>query len=50
MSTLISIFILARIWAIRLVDRALVDIERDVFANSLIGTTMQDSDKRERNG
>ena len=50
MSTSISISIFARIWAIRLVDRVLVDIERYVFANSLIGTTMQDSDKRERSG
>ena len=50
MLTSISISIFARIWAIRLVDRALVDIERDIFANSLIDTTMQDSDKRERSG
>ena len=41
----ISIFILAGIWA---VSKALVDIERDVFANFLMGAIMQDGGKRKR--
>ena len=48
MSMSMSISILAGIWAIRLVDRALVVVESVIFADSLMGATMQDGGKRER--
>jgi len=43
-----SISILEEIWFKMLVDKALVVVESVLFANSLMGTTIQDSDKRER--
>ena len=43
-----SISILDGIWAIELVDRTLIDVENNIFANSFIGATIQDSGKRER--
>ena len=45
---LMSISILDRTWAIELVNRTLVDVENNIFTNSLMGTTIQDSSKRER--
>ena len=44
----ISIFILDRIWAIELVNKALVDVGNNLFTNSLINVTIQDGSKRER--
>jgi len=43
-----SISILEEIWFKMLVDKALVVVESVLFANSLMGATIQDSDKRER--
>jgi len=44
----ITMSILDGIWAIELVNRTLVDVGNNVFTNSLMGTTIQDSGKRER--
>jgi len=43
-----SISILEEVWFKMLVDKALVVIESVLFANSLMGATIQDSGKRER--
>jgi len=43
-----SISILEEIWFKMLVDKALVVVESVLFANSLMGATIQDSNKRER--
>ena len=43
-----SISILEEVWFKMLVDKALVVVESVLFANSLMGATIQDSGKRER--
>ena len=45
---LMFISMLKGIWFNILVDKALVVVEIVIFANSLMGTTIQDSSKRER--
>ena len=42
------ISILEEVWFKMLVDKALVVVESVLFANSLMGATIQDSSKRER--
>ena len=47
-STLMSISMFEQVHSKMLVDRDSVAVESVIFANSLIGTTIQDGGKRER--